>query len=55
MSAEIVGRTWVEAGRNGMNYGLLNLVSTFSLERERPAYLRLRTYYQVEVIWTEYY
>ncbi|KAL4900547.1 hypothetical protein BDW74DRAFT_93560 [Aspergillus multicolor] len=41
MPAEIVGRTWAGAGGNGMYYGLLNLVSTNTLERERPTYLSL--------------
>lgn len=39
MPAEIVGRVWAGAGGNGMYYGLLNLVSVNTLERERPTYL----------------
>jgi MFS family permease len=39
MPAEIVGRTWAGAAGNGMYYGLLNLVSINTLERERPTYL----------------
>lgn len=41
MPAEIVGRTWAGAGGNGMYYGLLQLVSSNTLERERPTYLSL--------------
>ncbi|KAF5855889.1 hypothetical protein ETB97_008281 [Aspergillus alliaceus] len=41
MPAEIIGRVWAGAGGNGMYYGLLNLVSTNTLERERPTYLSL--------------
>ena len=41
MPAMIVGRVWYGAGGNGMYYGLLNLVSVNTLERERPTYLSL--------------
>lgn len=41
MPAEIVGRAWAGAGGNGMYYGLLNLITINTLERERPTYLSL--------------
>ncbi|KAJ5689705.1 MFS general substrate transporter [Penicillium macrosclerotiorum] len=41
MPAEIIGRVWAGAGGNGMYYGLLNLVSTNTLDRECPTYLSL--------------
>ncbi|KAI9155744.1 putative HC-toxin efflux carrier TOXA [Paramyrothecium foliicola] len=41
MASEIVGRVWAGAGGNGMYYGLLNLVTVNTKERERPTYLSL--------------
>ncbi|KAL4741736.1 hypothetical protein BDV11DRAFT_167871 [Aspergillus similis] len=41
MLTEIASRTWASDGGNGMYYGLLNLASSSTLEKERPAYLGL--------------
>ncbi|KAF2836619.1 MFS general substrate transporter [Patellaria atrata CBS 101060] len=41
MTAEIIGRTWAGASGNGIYYGVIHLVSTITLPRERPAYLSL--------------
>ncbi|KAH7304213.1 major facilitator superfamily domain-containing protein [Stachybotrys elegans] len=41
MDAEIIGRVWAGAGGNGMYYGLLNLVTANTLDRERSTYLSL--------------
>lgn len=45
MPAEIVGRVFAGLGGNGMYYGLLNLISVNTMERERPTFLSLTCVY----------